>query len=965
MRSLMVTILIVILGIPNAWAATYFIDFASGNDTNTGITQAFPWKRAPGMNGFAGAYQHQAGDRFIFKGGVTWPSTAFPFNIANSGISGNPDYYGVDKNWYAGSHWARPLFDLNFILLVSGTAGVPVLIEGKSFVTIDNLEIAHMAIPASGSYGAGSIAAGFARVSNNITIQNCYIHDWRPLSTTLDSDNGGIFFSGGTGNIVDANTIGPGQAPDGTYHAASGCCIRNGSRISNNYLTNCSDMYAGVADQIYGNTFADSKNSFQQDPVFHPNAIWHNNTSGQATHIYNNIFYGFDTQYQLMLLHPGWGGATNSTYYVYNNIYWGVNHINIDEAGIVTENSNTSAHVFNNTCSNGDGVCLYIVNRNQTYHLTLVEAQNNHWITDSWVKNGFCYNGTGGSGTAATVINANNITQPTAAAVQQGYTLDNLFTPTAATNITVNAGTNLTSLGFSSLDTDKQGVMRQPVDAWDIGAYEYVPLYYVRADAPAGGDGSDWAHAWQQLPAVLKRGAVYYMADGAYNGHTFNDPVAGEQKIIIKKATLTDHGTDNGWLAYYGDGAAFFPDLVFGTSYYVLDGQTGGGPGHWNSGFGFEVTSTPPPDCRDHGAFIYFNAGASFVSIERTRIHASNNNYPRPGVKGVFGNDHLTFAYNSIDTLFMPAFHMGSWTHTLIENNYIADVRSTGTVDPRGYCDNMHAEGISSIGTNTDMIIRYNIWDKITGTAVLAGVNDGASVDWKVYGNIFSRSTTTLYYYYESGGHQTMTGLLFANNIIVNMLPSSVGSLAIQMGSNNSVYNNIWYNNPGNTFYLSWNGVTHDNNAFIGNYRPDCAPACDINVQGISGETGGLTGKESPFINATDDPLAGDYRLSKGSILIDHGKTLDTDGFLNKDMLGNSRGMDGAWDIGVYEYVPLGLGDVSGDGRVTMYDAALVLKYTVGGTLTTAQQAQADINGDSAIDAADAMAIARKSLGLN
>ncbi|MEI8012286.1 MAG: LamG-like jellyroll fold domain-containing protein [Candidatus Omnitrophota bacterium] len=58
-------------------------------------------------------------------------------------------------------------------------------------------------------------------------------------------------------------------------------------------------------------------------------------------------------------------------------------------------------------------------------------------------------------------------------------------------------------------------------------------------------------------------------------------------------------------------------------------------------------------------------------------------------------------------------------------------------------------------------------------------------------------------------------------------------------------------------------------------------------------------------------------------------------------------------------------GDVSGDGRVTMYDAALVLKYTVGGPLTSAQQAQADFNSDTTVDAADAMAIAKKALGVN
>ncbi|MEI8012036.1 MAG: dockerin type I domain-containing protein, partial [Candidatus Omnitrophota bacterium] len=72
-------------------------------------------------------------------------------------------------------------------------------------------------------------------------------------------------------------------------------------------------------------------------------------------------------------------------------------------------------------------------------------------------------------------------------------------------------------------------------------------------------------------------------------------------------------------------------------------------------------------------------------------------------------------------------------------------------------------------------------------------------------------------------------------------------------------------------------------------------------------------------------------------------------------------------DIGAFEYVSSvlkGSGDVSGDGRVTMYDAALVVKYTIGGALTTVQQAQADINSDTIIDAADAVAIARKALGL-
>jgi hypothetical protein len=57
-------------------------------------------------------------------------------------------------------------------------------------------------------------------------------------------------------------------------------------------------------------------------------------------------------------------------------------------------------------------------------------------------------------------------------------------------------------------------------------------------------------------------------------------------------------------------------------------------------------------------------------------------------------------------------------------------------------------------------------------------------------------------------------------------------------------------------------------------------------------------------------------------------------------------------------------GDVSEDGRVTMHDAALVLRYALGAPLTDAQKEKADINGDGQVNAADALAIARKALGL-
>ncbi len=92
-------------------AATYYIDYENGLDSNNGTSTETPWKICPGMNGFAGSYAHSAGDKFIFKGGVTWPAAALPLTIGYSGENGNVDVYTSNKTWYNGASWTRPTFD--------------------------------------------------------------------------------------------------------------------------------------------------------------------------------------------------------------------------------------------------------------------------------------------------------------------------------------------------------------------------------------------------------------------------------------------------------------------------------------------------------------------------------------------------------------------------------------------------------------------------------------------------------------------------------------------------------------------------------------------------------------------------------------------------------------------------------------------------------------------------------------
>ena len=198
-----------------AQAATYYIDYSVGSDVNNGTSKAAPWKRHPYMKGFAGSYAHTAGDRFIFKGGVTWPVTVFQFHIIAGGSSdSNRDYYGVDKTWFQGTAWTRPLFDFQNTLIATGWSQASgVNIDNSSYITIDNLEMANHRAPLSinGVSSWGTCTLLIYNASNYITISNCLIRDWDlPTPVPNGSDGGGGIYYLGTGGsigIVVANCI--------------------------------------------------------------------------------------------------------------------------------------------------------------------------------------------------------------------------------------------------------------------------------------------------------------------------------------------------------------------------------------------------------------------------------------------------------------------------------------------------------------------------------------------------------------------------------------------------------------------------------------------------------------------------------------------------------------------------------------------------------------------------------------
>src|SRR5882724_7935473 len=80
-----------------ASATTYYVDFSSGADSNSGLSKSAPWKHAPGMNGASGNASTVTlgpGDSIVLKGGVTWDYTVLPWQYWNGQGNATTDPLG-------------------------------------------------------------------------------------------------------------------------------------------------------------------------------------------------------------------------------------------------------------------------------------------------------------------------------------------------------------------------------------------------------------------------------------------------------------------------------------------------------------------------------------------------------------------------------------------------------------------------------------------------------------------------------------------------------------------------------------------------------------------------------------------------------------------------------------------------------------------------------------------------------
>jgi hypothetical protein len=450
-----------------AWAAaTYYIDYNQPDDSKAGISISTAWKRHPYMNGFTGNYQHAPGDRFIFKGGVTWTTAAFSMKLLAGGDSDiRRDYYGVDKSWHSGAAWTRPVFDMQNKFVTrrpaSSTADGQIIIDvnGVSFVTIEGIEFKNQLIPndpdLSDRYDPAYLACAVTIQNGDyVTVRDVYIHDWDMSARTIDGNSGGVCASATGGHtVVEYSDIGP-AGPCGANRVmrACGLSVRNIYFVRYNRLHGNPNTVLGGGAEINHNEIFDVTDSF--DTNAHENGI----ETFQGGKIHDNIIHHVAAGVTVAV---GPGFATSGgTISFYNNVVYQVGPTPFQMDCTQAHTVPTGARVYSNTLEHA----AYGVLRFSGSNCDFVEAINNLYITDiSWT-------GPVDYGTYPNPVDQNNKKLTQAEALSFGYSKSNNFKTINASSPAIDNGKPLPTY----FTTDILGVARPYGKEWDIGAYEYA-----------------------------------------------------------------------------------------------------------------------------------------------------------------------------------------------------------------------------------------------------------------------------------------------------------------------------------------------------------------------------------------------------------------------------------------------------------------------------------------------------------
>jgi len=456
-----------------AFSATYYIDYVSGSDTNAGTDMTTPWQRVPGMTGFAGAYTHTAGDVFIFKGGVTWPKSNYPWTVANGGQSGAPDTYTTNSAWFAGSSFSQPVFDDG-----ASHPGMVGMMAAKNigYLTFNNLRFTNCGQSQVGDTDKCLffLDTHDITLTNNIFTTYCWISVFFVFDDGASHSNftftgndfshtsGAIWFASGAANTTEHNInynnntfhdytsqIGGGVHGDGALHFFV---------IPETDATQFADNFTFCNNRFYG----DFRNSFAGGGAMTALFFIEAAVSGVVC---NNDFSFSPVQpsmFQGLIVLFGYSNPRSTNLQIYNNSFTNIGPNSMSGAIDVASGYNNVS--FKNNIASG-----------MQYSVVVEDAAGSGatFVTDYNLLND-----TSGQ-LAFQTLQDYSAWQASGRDVHSKLGVDPAWVAApgnerlAANSPAIGAGVNLTSTGISLLKTDILGNPRPATGSWDMGAYQF------------------------------------------------------------------------------------------------------------------------------------------------------------------------------------------------------------------------------------------------------------------------------------------------------------------------------------------------------------------------------------------------------------------------------------------------------------------------------------------------------------
>lgn len=493
-----------------AEAATYYIDYETGNDTNNGTSNTTPWKHSPGDPRATGNSNIalSAGDTVVFKGGVTYSfdSGTTDYLAANaSGASGNIITYR--SGHVHAPQWGitRAIIDgtnvnFNYDNSITGV----ISLKSFSYIKVEGFQIqyAPWSSAESGLISWRGNSGGNIIIDNNVLFSNIsppntsttvWVGIWiqgnytnaTPSSFTItnneiyDIGGHGILLRYGMSNVLVANNIahdcGPNPSPyqgDGIFTATGGndTAVPTTVTISNNTFYDFAEkgclIIGGLKNSVIERNYCyddDLQNGFGfavggsetgiavDDVTFRNNLIVFSNASKWGG---------------LIRMVLDGGGVSDVKYY--NNTLIGTSEervFNINGGAW----SITDLYIINNIIFGSSQYYIYL---GSTISGTF---ESNYNLFYGGAASPFYH-----SGTAKTL----STWQSNPGQDNNSQQTDPLFQ--GNNKLTFNSPAKDTGLTIASFSTDYDGVSRPKGSAWDIGAYEYVSSDIIPPSAPSG-----------------------------------------------------------------------------------------------------------------------------------------------------------------------------------------------------------------------------------------------------------------------------------------------------------------------------------------------------------------------------------------------------------------------------------------------------------------------------------------------